>query len=558
MAGRCIPPSGGILLTNLLKVKDYLIMFAYHRSMTKGHLPKSIRILVLVTLMLFGFVNTTQPSRASGITTQLFITEVQVSDSEFIELYNPNDQVISLSGWQVKYRGSGASETSLKTFASTDTLPSHGFLLLSHGFTVPSGVTSVTFTASLANTAGYVILYDQSGTAADLVGWGSTTQNMQGVAAVAPSSGRSIQRCFLNGSLALSSPHDNSAEFLAYSQVTPGGGVACIIPEPLDVCPNIDGAQAEIPVGYEQNQAGDCIVPAVCLLEISEVSAQPNYNGQEYVELYNSGKVTADTSLCVLRINSTTNKNITVAQIAPGQRLIQPFPSGTIRNSTGQVVLVNSNNEAIIYSYPETLTGQTSNFESGSQTGVVSDKATPGEPNELVIFSEEELAVATGETVLAPCPAGKYRNPETNRCRNLESSITALAACQTGQERNPETNRCKKVDTSTLTPCKEGQERNPETNRCRKVGNEDGLTPCQIGQERNPETNRCRKIATTANNALAAVSNTAAISQVKSGFKIVAVLAVVVVGYGLYEYRIDIKNFYSRVRGNPRKGRPPG
>lgn len=52
------------------------------------------------------------------------------------------------------------------------------------------------------------------------------------------------------------------------------------------------------------------------------------------------------------------------------------------------------------------------------------------------------------------------------------SAEKEYADCGEGRYRNPETNRCKKIETeaeSTLKPCAEGYERNLETNRCRKV-----------------------------------------------------------------------------------------
>jgi hypothetical protein len=80
------------------------------------------------------------------------------------------------------------------------------------------------------------------------------------------------------------------------------------------------------------------------------------------------------------------------------------------------------------------------------------------------------------DEALPDCPAGKFRNPETNRCKSYETLTSILAACAEGYYRNPETNRCKKITkaTATLTPCKEGYERNPETNRCRQIRENNG------------------------------------------------------------------------------------
>lgn len=48
----------------------------------------------------------------------------------------------------------------------------------------------------------------------------------------------------------------------------------------------------------------------------------------------------------------------------------------------------------------------------------------------------------------APCPAGKYRNPLTGRCKSIASTSSTLKECAEGYERNPETNRCRKSQTS--------------------------------------------------------------------------------------------------------------
>lgn len=114
-------------------------------------------------------------------------------------------------------------------------------------------------------------------------------------------------------------------------------------------------------------------------------------------------------------------------------------------------------------------------------------------------FQNNEFMMSPPEpVVLKPCPAGQYRNPETNRCRTIEDAVNALAACDEGYERNPVTNRCRKIPVPTvLPPCDEGYERNPLTNRCRKIqaSSTSSLVPCKEGQERNPLTNRCRSIA---------------------------------------------------------------
>ena len=148
-------------------------------------------------------------------------------------------------------------------------------------------------------------------------------------------------------------------------------------------------------------------------------------------------------------------------------------------------------------------------------------------------------------TTLAECPEGKYRSPETNRCRNIEEVINSLATCDEGSERNPLTNRCRKIASSdaVLTPCKEGQVRSPETNRCKSIVSEVAdLIPCNDGYERNPATNRCRKVQSAAavkgaqfpvEPATVATGNTA-------GFWTLAGVVAAGAGYGIWEWRTEI------------------
>ncbi|MEK9185980.1 MAG: lamin tail domain-containing protein, partial [Patescibacteria group bacterium] len=75
-----------------------------------------------------------QPS-SSGIAGHLLISEVlfdaEGSDGgkEFIELFNPTDQVLDISGWSIQHVSSSGS-TSKKNFESTDGVAPHGFFLV--------------------------------------------------------------------------------------------------------------------------------------------------------------------------------------------------------------------------------------------------------------------------------------------------------------------------------------------------------------------------------------------------------------------------------------------
>ena len=161
---------------------------------------------------------------------------------------------------------------------------------------------------------------------------------------------------------------------------------------------------------------------------------------------------------------------------------------------------------------------------------------------------------------LKSCPAGKYRNPLTNRCKNIEASSShntdfdSEKTCPTGQYRNPETGRCKNNKTSTITAvkeCKAGYERNPETNRCRKIKTEtNNLKPCKDGYERNPETNRCRKKIATNSGTNHPVNQDDSIKNEKPtnliAFSSFSVAAIAATAYTGYQFRHKIRKLIFR------------
>ena len=152
----------------------------------------------------------------------------------------------------------------------------------------------------------------------------------------------------------------------------------------------------------------------------------------------------------------------------------------------------------------------------------------PTEPEETEPIAEE----------VKTCPEGKFLNPKTNRCKNLqeisESSTgktittynpetgeaTTVKICNDGYFLNTETNRCNKqktesstVSESSIKTCPEGKFLNPKTNRCKNLQEIDESTTgktittynpktgeatiekiCNDGYELDEDSNRCKKI----------------------------------------------------------------
>ena len=225
----------------------------------------------------------------------------------------------------------------------------------------------------------------------------------------------------------------------------------------------------------------------------------------DYIKLYNSAAQAVELDGLVLRTDSssqvrTTSNTITLTgALNPGDYytvwLTDTDTRLSLTNSGGYVWLEDMYGTV---RYTETL----AKYESAG----TSLQGHAYALNDADNWEWTSTPAPAGVNVITPlvaaaCEDGKYRNPETGRCRTLEETINALAACEEGYERNPTTNRCRKIattSTSMLTPCNEGQIRNPETNRCRSIASEVAdLLPCADGYERNPATNRCRKAATS-------------------------------------------------------------
>ncbi len=68
------------------------------------------------------------------------------------------------------------------------------------------------------------------------------------------------------------------------------------------------------------------------------------------------------------------------------------------------------------------------------------------------------------------------------------------------------------------------------------------LVPCKTGQERNPDTNRCRNIVGAMPKADYAPKQTASNSNNYIIWLSLAVVGMVAVGYGIWEWRQEINN----------------
>ena len=307
------------------------------------------------------------------------------------------------------------------------------------------------------------------------------------------------------------------------------------------------------------------IVPPSPLLRIVEIVARhaecaPNDTNAvcgDYVKLQNVSDLPIDTSFYRLRTDSGTSESGNTFSLGG---VLEPgdFLTVSVRDDGEDLSLTDSGGyiwlediAGIAKYYDETM----EQYPSASSTSKIGwawalDHAdatwkwtsTPRPGAENLITVPAEVVASASDS--GECPAGKYRSPETNRCRSLEEAVNVLAQCDEGKVRNPVTNRCRSVAlqaSAVLSPCDDGQARNPATNRCRAVAPASATAPapCSAGYERNPATNRCRKTVSATTNAPTAPQTVAAEnSSLQTALLIVA--GVGAVGYGIYEWRSEL------------------
>lgn len=486
---------------------------------------------------------------------RMLITEVKTGGvvagqpTEFVEIMNDSTQNINLSGWAIEYAKPAAKISDCSAMgwklqdssANVKEYPISGELIAGQKLIIEIAMNDNIGGSLRLSKAGFV--YDQ-------VGWGNTISQgvcSEGELAPLPVNAKSIRRVITKDGLLVDTENnkndftDSDENIVDYKLVVPQN------PQP-DLCNNIDGIQVIVPPGYFANN-GNCKqkieaktsnCTGVILTEILPNPAGED-TGNEYIELNNTTSQSIELVGCSLKVGSTAKQLSGV--MLPGY---QVFYGVVLPNTAGGMVeLITSTNEEAV-TYPINLKDNQAWALINGQWQLT-EKPTPGAENVAYTVVEEVSVTQSSITTYEPCPEGKYRNPETNRCKTIEAT-EGQKPCESGQIRNPETNRCKKTAEvlTSLKPCEAGQTRNPATNRCRKVAIATALASCKEGQERNPDTNRCRKVAALATSSPSNQLEQEVKSKQNISYGIFGAMAILVLGYGLYEYRGNITNFFAR------------
>lgn len=511
---------------------------------------------------------------------------------EYVSLFNNTSDAVDVSDWCIQYASSSdATKTKLACIKSPDSqtrlmLKSGGYVnFASNEFSssVSGFSPDYAFSAGMSGTSGHLRLLDANGQEIDKIGWG-TAVSPETTAVPAHHSGYVLTRKVVTDQL--QDTNNNSVDFVeAMLNLIPASGLEEEV-IPLDICDNIDGLQTDLPDGFLLDGSGDCQKDVCLNIDGLQISIPDNYEsldgldcspkiivlessvlkitellpnvsgddtGKEYIEIYNPNNHTVDLKGYKIGLSSSSPKTYTFTNSI----ILNALSFSSFNDIFTKLTLPNSSGALILTAPAGNMVDQTESYINPGDdeawaliNGVWQYTNQPTESAENKASLSEEVASGNDQEI-QPCPDGKYRNPDTGRCRNLATLVSELLPCSEGQERNPATNRCRSISSSSsLVPCKEDQERNPETNRCRSIVTASAqLTPCKEGEERNPETNRCRKIDQSVKGvATATVKDAPSAMSSPNNWLVYGVIGLMVILYAIKEWRPELVRAFSKLK----------
>ena len=468
---------------------------------------------------------------------QILISKVS-PDKKYIEIYNPTDSNVTLAGWNIEHYKTDV-KTGGKEFKD-EVILANDFLVLSND---PALTKAVKFdkAPSMIQSEGSVVLSRADGSTADVIGWGEAKKFLG-----APATGgvKTVWRCFAGGLIVDSK--NNFADFSSNKtagdqEVMPYTRPRCKTPEPPKPLNKCEG------------------------LKLNEIASHVD---EPFIELVNGSNKTITTAGCKLTIGSNNSQDVLGdIELKSGELWAVKVGHTKLKlpKTKGKVyILDEAGAEIDATEYDKIAKDASWSLLDGEwmQTFAVTEHAA----NVFKEYADCQngyerntlgkcVKIPTPPTVpdvLASCPAGQYRHPETRRCRKIEA-VKTVTPCKEGYYRSEATGRCRSIASAaakTLKPCPDGQFRNPATGRCKKIAAADDiLKDCPEGFERNPTTRRCRKIKTASMPVVG--SATAGVQHVAGatwGWWVFGGVSLLAVGYGAWQWRWELSQLIRKLR----------
>ncbi|MEK9158468.1 MAG: lamin tail domain-containing protein [Patescibacteria group bacterium] len=251
-------------------------------------------VLGFVALMGAVFLFSPPTPVLSAAAGHVVISQVQITGGsgqttrDFIELYNPTETTLDLSGWKLRKKTKTGTESSVRVFESGKIIPAHGYFLWANSengyyMSVSADASS---TATLAEDNSIALL-NASSTLVDALAWGIGHVNpfVEGTAFSSnPGANQALVRRPNDGNGNGEDTDNNTNDFLLATSSPRNSQSAPPPPPPPDSPP------PEPPPQPPANPSGNENVQ----IFINEFLSDPGQNEKEWVELYNAGNRALD------------------------------------------------------------------------------------------------------------------------------------------------------------------------------------------------------------------------------------------------------------------------
>ena len=306
----------------------------------------SVKIIIILAIVGAGFFC----EETVWAVDHLVINEIQIYPVEkrFIELYNPNDFSVSLTGWAVKKKTSGGKEEPLVASSRLKDkfILSKSYLLLTNkeGYTgnVAADITwAKSYGFAKDNT---IILYDNTQAVVDKVGFGLSTdcEGGQVYCALNPDANYSIER------KAFVDTNNNNVDFFIQSNPNPQNSTTQTSPQPSPSQGEGENTTTTTPLNpplsggtdkaEQKNNFGDVL--------INEFVSDPADGEVEWIELYNKTGEAIDLTGWRIEDGSKAKTKLAGVIAAAGFKVVEK-PAGNLNNGGDLVVLSDSGGKII-------------------------------------------------------------------------------------------------------------------------------------------------------------------------------------------------------------------
>jgi len=186
---------------------------------------------VALAVAFLAFASAIVPAHGADLPLHLVISQVQVRGEEFVEIYNPTDRAVDLTGWHWCYftstRTAWDTPSRKRKFPTGTTLPPDSFYLVQVSGELPVAADwSIGYgSGQLSDKSGTVAIFSgppSAGTLVDAVGWGKDARLREGNPAPVPQQRQSIVRRLVPEEFApCQDTDDNGADFVIQTIATP-------------------------------------------------------------------------------------------------------------------------------------------------------------------------------------------------------------------------------------------------------------------------------------------------------------------------------------------------